>query len=454
MVFTDHFRNSLILNGEEKYLEQEFKNNAISAEAFLCVWNKEIYELTNSDYFTFLLMNELIEKLAHYEQSVPTNAHPFPLEYIHMVNLTLNIGYNLQIFLEKNCLLSCNLKCHCNLSEKLGVHHIDEQQNILIYEFLDEKNKCNSKEDCFSSDILDYVIYDSLIDFFHYDLGAAVNESDPFIQKLAKLIMATILSFIKSVDQKLLTDHSDSAVDSFELIQKKESAELTELWLRSENFNDSKEWETSPTAISKVIDEYLEYTQLKTGAKNVLESFCEYCLAHTSCRDFEKFTDDYYQHFFYDYVYPSLGYRSDTYLNLTFNTFKNFFNYLRYKYDLDFNAILRLTLDIKSPYIRRCLKITKSYHAQKTITKPLNESENFEKNYKIIKIDEKQAVVEHPPYPEKLLLDVTDIPNRNNLKPGDILRCQIEPAEELWKLVYLRTVYPAESARYVLIANE
>ena len=46
-------------------MSEKYKKTYISAKEFVSSWEKEIYELTNLDYFIYLLINELGSRLEH-----------------------------------------------------------------------------------------------------------------------------------------------------------------------------------------------------------------------------------------------------------------------------------------------------------------------------------------------------------------------------------------------------
>ena len=81
-------------------LAERFEKTYISVHEFIHSWEKEIYELNNLDYFTYLLINNIGYKIEH-EFFGKQNKYP----YLEIVNdeistLSFNIGDSFESYLE------------------------------------------------------------------------------------------------------------------------------------------------------------------------------------------------------------------------------------------------------------------------------------------------------------------------------------------------------------------
>jgi hypothetical protein len=197
-------------------LTGNYKFSHLSARSFIEALKKDIYELTNLDYFTFLLVNELVGSLKndyHQPDAEHNSILPAPGG---CEKLAFNIGVNLQEFFENYCFGACDMGCPVKPAEP-----VSSTFKILSVETPDGGEKyCQNKLQCLQSDILNYILIDSLVDFFKYEANKVLAEKDPQIVGLAGFLLNRIVIFILNEGQSLLRNYRSASVRIFEdLIQ-------------------------------------------------------------------------------------------------------------------------------------------------------------------------------------------------------------------------------------------
>ena len=135
-------------------MSKDFGKGYISAKEFVNSWEKEVYELTNLDYFIYLLINNiggLLENdfFADYDQK-----DHFYLNSEEISALSFNIGDSLQLFLEKNCFGSCNLGCPNKLKQPFSEKDDEIRIKFVSTEFDGLAASCVSREDCLYHDVI------------------------------------------------------------------------------------------------------------------------------------------------------------------------------------------------------------------------------------------------------------------------------------------------------------
>ncbi len=115
-------------------MSNKFNKGYITAREFVNSWEKEVYELTYLDYFTYLLINEL--GLLLEEDFFPEIEQQdlFCLNKEEVSALAFNIGDGLQLFLDKNCFGGCSLGCPNKLSKPFSTEEDEIRINFVTTE--------------------------------------------------------------------------------------------------------------------------------------------------------------------------------------------------------------------------------------------------------------------------------------------------------------------------------
>ena len=97
-------------------MSTRFEKTYISVNEFVSSLEKEIYELTNLDYFTFLLINYLGYQIENEYFNKDNNTPYLLIDPEEIATLAFNIGDSFESFLENNCFGDCSLSCPTKLS--------------------------------------------------------------------------------------------------------------------------------------------------------------------------------------------------------------------------------------------------------------------------------------------------------------------------------------------------
>lgn len=187
---------------------------AYTIDQFAESWQKEVNELTHLDYFTFKLICKLENHLKD-ETFAGSNADQgLLLMDGEGINLAFSLGDGLQFFFEKMCFgEGCSLGCPNKLEAPFDEKDKKVREGIVTYEFKGDFEACKQRRDCFSYDIVNYVIRDTLIDFYNYEKGIQLEEEDTNIKILTKTIGDFVLSFTSMYGSTILQNPTAPATN-------------------------------------------------------------------------------------------------------------------------------------------------------------------------------------------------------------------------------------------------
>jgi len=240
---------------------EHFKKNYISAHEFVKCWEKEIYELTQLDYFIFILINRLgAEMESEYFTQVDSEDVLY-LSSEEIAGLAFNIGDSLQLFFEKNCFGTCTLGCPNKLDQPFDKKEQKIRAEIIGSEFSDQEKSCDDRESCLYNDIMNYVVLDSLIDYYNYEMGVILHEKDKNLSQLAVFIMDSVIRIIRVNGKHLLQSPQENASDLFNeiLTQSDENWTESETYFEDDTDDDDEEpepWKMGQEALDVVLDEF------------------------------------------------------------------------------------------------------------------------------------------------------------------------------------------------------
>lgn len=183
-------------------------------EEFARIWKKDPKDLSQLDYFIFLLINDLDSQLQKgYFAKNPTPEN-YKLNADQISELAVQLGDGLQFFYEQICFgKGCSLGCPNKLDKPFTKSEDNVRLVIINEEFNGVAESCASREDCFRHDLMNYVVKDTLIDFYTYFENVETNEDDPVLLNMATFIVGIIIRFTTTQGGKLLSE-PDKKVDS------------------------------------------------------------------------------------------------------------------------------------------------------------------------------------------------------------------------------------------------
>jgi hypothetical protein len=238
-------------------LAERSEKTYISIHEFISSWEKEIYELTHLDYFAFLLINHLGNQIEHYFQKNKSLSTYLHVESEDIGTLAFNIGDSLESFLENNCFGDCNLDCPTKLNEKIYPDDVDfDNHHFHVLQFA-KTNELNKKQ-FLLTDILNYVVLDTLFDFYNYEMELDIDDSDIGLMQFADFITSIMESFIETKGQPFLKTPRESAIDLFEKLVADAEQDWDDL-LQSqteEEPDEADDWKIGELNINRLIGDY------------------------------------------------------------------------------------------------------------------------------------------------------------------------------------------------------
>ena len=440
-------------------MAEQFHKIYISATDFIKAWEKEVYELTNLDYFAYLLMNSVAEQL---ETSFFPQLFNVDEELIlnneEITNLAFHLGDSLQLFFDKNCFGSCPLNCPNQLQQKVSQEDfikagkIPESTEFGVY-------ACTTKEHCLKHDLLNYVTSDTVLDFYRYDLKTTTKDDHPVLQRLIHFINDKVLDLIKKEGDPLLKAPNDNASELFDrLIEFDENT-----WSEPEYFSfddpDDPEtmepWRRPQDSILSVIEEFQE---IAPKAKN-----------YQSIKLFEKFlttfmgpmniSDLIYEDLeeFFLIVFPTeLAAEDKLQFGEELHIFEQFIKFIDYNYEKNLIVYWNELIDSNLTALRRTFNLSQHFHRKHSyveyqLSPEKSSNALLDGFFEIIDYQDGYFVVEDIHIKEQYQLFDLSMLDISLLEPGDIINMQLIPqSKDNWRAIWIECVF-APRAKYYLV---
>ena len=443
-------------------MAEQFRRTYISVSEFIDSWEKEIYELTNLDYFSYLLINELASTVEQdffaRKKFKPDDA--LLLNDDEISTLAFNIGDSLQNFFEKNCFSICNLNCPCQLDVHLKPEDRACNREVKNHFRIQPESK-ETKEFCLSSDILNYVVLDSIIDFYNYELGIILNESDNNLLDLAEFILNKIVHFVRFKGQRFLENHTENASNYFDdLIQSDESSWQpggVDYDSNDDEDEETESWKMAYSGIENVLDEFIENYQQNNpsaGTVKLITKFKEYLSDFLELGKIDDLTMDDLEEFICVVLPNEMILEDITNFDDVNDAFVKLLTYLEFNHNVFLKIPYLKFSEREFPEIMRTFKLTHTYQSSFPLINFLlasgeNTDESVEGFFEIT--GHRADLCQIKDIHLKTIYEQVDFSKLNEykLKKGDILHLQIEKIENRWKIAHVEMVYP-QAAKYYL----
>ncbi len=432
----------------------------IPVNEFIDSWEKEVYELTNMDYFIFLLINELAG-------SIETGFFPkrSTLEYLRLNsedigNLAFNMGDALQDFLEKNCFGACSVACPKHLSQRVTPAELTERQNIIGIPVRPDM-ACKNKEQCLFYDIKAFVVLDILLDFYNFDKGLAIVEDDAGLHLFVEFITRLIIENIKKHESRLLTHPDENAASQFDvLIQNTEtgwkphfehSDDDSEVW-------EGEEWKFAATGTAAILEQFRNgYTFGKNEkiARRLLNRFSEFLTEFLGLERIEELTVAEIQEFTTVVVVHELVGEPDETLREIIRVFNDLVRYLDFNHNLNLASPFSDFIRYEFPEIARTFRMVNQYVQNHPLVDFLLSGE-AKKNglldgfFRVLQVDNGICELEDIHIQSRFAPVDLSSAELDNLRKGDILHLQLSTENgQTWTLIHLEMIYPAKAKAYL-----
>lgn len=441
-------------------MDEQFKRIYISAAEFIDSWEKEVYQLTHLDYFSFLLINDLALAIEQDFFSKTKNASVLQLGNDEIVSLAFNITDSLQDFLEKNCFGTCSLHCPFQLDGP-----INEGDALPIDDFSCTCKIYNggiqTREQFLSSDVLNYVILDCMLDFYNYEMGIILSESDRYLLDFAEFLLNKIMAFIRFKGQRFLQSHNENATDLFnEYLQNNDSYWEERYFFEDQDDEDEDEqepWKTASADLEKIFDELIVQYQFSDTAfpgYRIIEYFKEYLCEYLELSDIDELNMEDLREFFTVVLPHEMLFEEHFNFDALIDLFTNILTYLEFNHGLYLNVPFKKFIENEIPEIIRAFKITRNYNSRHSFVDHLLSSDNTDETLVegFYELDKKRNhLYRLKDIHLKTIYQPVDLSPLKGykLKAGDILHLKLIKRDDGWKISRLEMVYPA-SARYFL----
>jgi hypothetical protein len=332
------FRTYIIFDYKiaEERVSERFEKTYISVSEFVSSWEKEIYELNNLDYFTFLLINYLGFKIEHSFFNSEEKSPYLRIDPEEIATLSFNIGDCFESFLENNCFGDCNLSCPTKLDDKVDPNQTElEKTHLNIIHIMNGKDQ--SKKQLLLTDILNYVVLDTLFDFYNYEIGLDLDDADIGLMQFADFITVILEKFIESRGQALLVSPKEPASDLFENIIAESENDWDELPPATfEDTEEKEDWKYGNLSVANVVQDYLiQSKNLDSISERVLEYFQSYTDEYAGILQIDDFSKEDFEEFFLFWLLREISLEKEISSEHVRKTFENFFIWLELSRGLD-----------------------------------------------------------------------------------------------------------------------
>ena len=183
-----------------------------SKEEFAKIWKKETVDLSQLDFFMYQLINKLDSELNGFFTE-DKQKEEYSLQAHQISELVVQLVDNLQFFLDQICFgKGCSLGCPNKLDTPFTEMEDETRFDIIEKEFKGNPAACRNRADCYKHDIINYVIKDTIIDFYSHFSGIHFQEDNPAINKLADFIADSIIELTLAQGPQLLKEPYRKAV--------------------------------------------------------------------------------------------------------------------------------------------------------------------------------------------------------------------------------------------------
>lgn len=178
-----------------------------SKEEFARIWKKDSKSLLQLDLFIFHLINELSRQLQTEYFSKQSQDDSYYLNPDQVSELTVQMGDALHFFYEQMCFgKGCSLGCPNKMDKPFSKRENDILFEIIEREFDGNAKACASREDCLRHDLMNYVVKDTLLDFYTYFMEQECGEEDTQLKEMADFVVKILMHFTMTRGSEFLKE--------------------------------------------------------------------------------------------------------------------------------------------------------------------------------------------------------------------------------------------------------
>ncbi len=441
-------------------MAEQFKKRYIPASEFVKAWDKEIYELSNLDYFIYLLMNSLADA---FEQKFFPGQHDADEEFLldknEIISLAFFIGDSVQLFFEKHCFGMCGLNCPAEPDKKLTSDEILSLGDIAKSGDI-ANHSCSTKEECLRYDLINYVLIDAVVEFYHFDLRVTAGEDDVFLQDLIRFINDHIVTLIHKEGHVLLANPQENASALFENLLASEDANWEEFDSWDEDDFDpeapDEPWKLPSADLVTAIDEFKSLQSVSTLTEpKTLDLFANFMTTYIGALSVEELTRDDLEEFLTVVLPTELADESQIDFKEEMRNFKSFLTYLDYQYETHLvQALDELQKDETFADLLRTVTMTQQYHRTHSyvefqISPERNDPSLIEGFFEITNRRGTRYQVEDIHLNDTYWVDFSAL-NSDDIHAGDIFNMSLVAESNGWRTAWIECVFPGKAKFYLL----
>ena len=450
-------------------MSERYQKTFISVTEFVESWDKELYELTNLDFFIYRAINYLGNQLEKRYFIREKNNSPLYLDFDNLGTACFNIGDAFESFLKENCIGSCSLNCPKDLDNKISLKKTNLEENLKQKLFLIQAFDTEAllKEECFRICLMNYVIIDTLIQFYNEEYRLELSENDFTLLELAEFIEEVLVEFTRFEGRSWLHRPFETALNYFDkLLQTEADEETKNEWKEENNYwdiqNSRREWEAPSENIDEVFsnftsDEYYNPPHSNAAVIHDIGFFKKYLLESTTIKNISELNENHLAEFFSVWLVKEFVLSDEKQIPFIFRATARFITYIYHNYNINLKREFLKYYDKLKTDLPRVVQATNTFIAEYDLLEALLTPENSEKN-------EIAGFFEITAIPDRTLhlLNLQEIRFRNlihsvklgsqafsKLHKGDILHASIITKTGLCKISDIQFIYPGQAKKYI-----
>ncbi len=451
-------------------MSERFQKTFISVREFIESWDKEIYELTNLDFFIYLIVNHLGNQVEKRFFINERSNSPLSLTFDNIGTLCFNLGDSLEFFLQDNCFGNCNLNCPFDLdsSVDLNRHESDEHMQERLMVFRNFATDKIAKEQCLRVHLMNHVILDTIIHYYTEEMNYDIDEEDIETIELADFIENVIVGFIRNEGQSLLHQAFEPAMDYFEdLLESEEELDDFDAWSTDEDFwqnsDFTENWQSNFEPIDDLFEKFIvdvdcnSISKRKTIAADI-DLFKEYLTEYANVKNAFELNEEHILEFLSHWLVQQFVFEDDSKIQHVFRNLAKFITWFYNNYGIDYkSSFLSYYKSVKTD-VPRVVRALNTYLNEYDLMEALllqgkSEVEQIYGFYEVKNL--------HSRINKTLdLMDlhffdqVTNVSLNSSaylkLEEGDILQATLVKNSENWKVLEIQYIFPKVAKPYLL----
>jgi hypothetical protein len=348
--------------GKDLLLAERFEKVYISVHEFIHSWDKEIYELNNLDFFTFQLINELGYQIEHSYFKQRKRTPYLSIEPEDIGTLAFNLSDSLESFFENNCFGDCSLACPIKLNEPVSPEEREFANNHLqIIQMVYDIDW--NKKHYMVSDILNYVVLDTLFDFYNYEIGLDLDDKDIGLIQFADFITDIIVKFIEKNGKTYLMKPHEPASTLFSLMLQ----ETDEKWEEMSHFtfndddDESETWKQSKQSINQIQEAFLHDYEDPEKAQYVLTFFKRYLVDFLGINQIDEIIPEDIEEFLSLWLVREMALEQRLSFQEIWQILEHYFNWLELAFEVNLKDDYLFFKEINSAQIEYAAMASKRY---------------------------------------------------------------------------------------------